>query len=70
MAPQTAIQSQATKDGTKIVTSTTDSTTAGAAAASQADYALVFITADSGEGYITVEGNAGDRISLDPWHSG
>jgi beta-glucosidase len=32
--------------------------------------AIVFITADSGEGYITVEGNAGDRNNLDPWHSG
>lgn len=30
----------------------------------------MFITADSGEGYITVEGNVGDRNNLDPWHSG
>lgn len=32
--------------------------------------ALVFISADSGEGYITVEGNAGDRNDLNAWHSG
>lgn len=31
---------------------------------------MVFITADSGEGYITVENNAGDRNDLDPWHDG
>jgi beta-glucosidase len=30
----------------------------------------VFITADSGEGYITVETNAGDRNNLEVWHSG
>lgn len=31
---------------------------------------MVFITSDSGEGYITVEGHAGDRNHLDPWHNG
>ena len=40
------------------------------AAAAAVSTAIVFINADSGEGYITVEGNAGDRINLDPWHSG
>lgn len=30
----------------------------------------MFINSDSGEGYITVENNAGDRNNLDPWHSG
>lgn len=36
------------------------------------DVALVFITADSGENYITVEGNPGDRTSagLYAWHNG
>ncbi|KAF2270870.1 beta-glucosidase-like protein [Lojkania enalia] len=36
------------------------------------DTALVFITADSGENYITVEGNPGDRTSanLNAWHNG
>ena len=70
VAPADAIKAQASKDGTKIVSSTTDGTAAGASAAAQADTAIVFITADSGEGYITVEGNAGDRNNLDPWHSG
>lgn len=70
IAPADAIKAQASKDGTRIVTSTTDGPSAGASAAAQADTAIVFITADSGEGYITVEGNAGDRNNLDPWHSG
>lgn len=36
------------------------------------DVALVFVTADSGENYITVEGNNGDRDSakLNLWHNG
>lgn len=36
------------------------------------DVALVFITSDSGENYLTVEGNPGDRTSsgLNAWHNG
>jgi len=34
------------------------------------DVAFVFITSNSGEGYITVEGNAGDRNNLQAWHNG
>jgi beta-glucosidase len=36
------------------------------------DIALVFVNADSGENYITVEGNPGDRTdaNLNLWHSG
>ncbi|KAF8522644.1 glycoside hydrolase superfamily [Hysterangium stoloniferum] len=37
---------------------------------SQADVCLVFVNADSGEGYITVDGNAGDRNNLTLWHGG
>jgi beta-glucosidase len=70
IAPADAIKTQAAKDGTTIVSSTTDSTSAAASAASQAATAIVFINADSGEEYITVEGNVGDRANLDPWHSG
>jgi beta-glucosidase len=61
---------QAATDGTTLVTSTTDTASSGASAASAAATAIVFINADSGEGYITVEGVAGDRPNLDPWHSG
>lgn len=70
VAPADAIQARAQSDGTSVTLSASDDTGAGASAAAGADAALVFITADSGEGYITVEGNAGDRNNLDPWHSG
>ncbi|KAF4551899.1 Glycosyl hydrolase family 3 C-terminal domain-containing protein 9 [Elsinoe fawcettii] len=70
VAPADAIRTQSAKDGTKIISATTDDVNAAASAASQAATAIVFITADSGEEYITVEGNKGDRNNLDPWHSG
>ncbi|EJU05081.1 hypothetical protein DACRYDRAFT_20627 [Dacryopinax primogenitus] len=38
--------------------------------AAQADICLVFANADSGEGYITVDNNAGDRNNLTLWHGG
>ncbi|KAF8575983.1 glycoside hydrolase family 3 protein [Ramaria rubella] len=41
-------------------------TTVGA----EADVCLVFVNADSGEGYITVDGNAGDRTNITLWHGG
>lgn len=39
---------------------------------SPSDVAIVFVTADSGENYITVENNPGDRTSsnLNLWHNG
>ncbi|KAF7529446.1 hypothetical protein G7054_g9815 [Neopestalotiopsis clavispora] len=70
VAPADAIKTRATTDGTTITQSTSDSTGSVASVVSGADAAIVFITADSGEGYITVENNLGDRINLDPWHSG
>ncbi|KAK3197464.1 hypothetical protein GRF29_216g239387 [Pseudopithomyces chartarum] len=38
--------------------------------AKQASHAIVFVNADSGEGYITVDGNAGDRNNLTIWQGG
>lgn len=38
--------------------------------ATQADVALVFVNADSGEGYINVDGNEGDRKNLTVWGNG
>lgn len=32
--------------------------------------AIVFVNADSGEEYITVDGNEGDRKNLTSWHAG
>jgi hypothetical protein len=57
-------------DGTTITTSASDTTNQGASAAQNANVAIVFITADSGEEYIFVGKNTGDRNDLDAWHSG
>ncbi|CEP07730.1 hypothetical protein [Parasitella parasitica] len=38
--------------------------------AKDAEYALVFSNADSGEQHITVDGNVGDRKNLTLWHNG
>ncbi|CEP14528.1 hypothetical protein [Parasitella parasitica] len=38
--------------------------------ASEADIALVFVNANSGEEFITVEGHKGDRNHLNIWHDG
>ncbi|KAF2637261.1 beta-glucosidase [Massarina eburnea CBS 473.64] len=38
--------------------------------AKQASVAIVFVNADSGEGYITVDGNFGDRNNLTIWGGG
>jgi len=40
------------------------------AEAAQASVAIVFVNADSGEGYITVDGNMGDRNNLTLWQDG
>lgn len=39
-------------------------------AAQAADTCLVFVNANSGEEYLTVEGNQGDRNNLTLWHGG
>jgi len=69
--PLAAITDRSRADRTTIASSTSDSDLAAAATVAQGkDAALVFISADSGEGYITVEGNAGDRNDLQAWHGG
>ncbi|KAL4784125.1 glycoside hydrolase superfamily [Aspergillus varians] len=70
VAPLDAIEEQLSEADTDIVTSTTDDAADGAQAAAAAETAIVFITSDSGEGYIAVQDNAGDRNHLDPWHDG
>lgn len=69
-APADAIKARAQQDGTQVTVSATDNTGSVGSAVNGADVAIVFITADGGEGYITVEGHAGDRNHLDPWHNG
>lgn len=60
--PLDAINTKASSIGATVTSSLSDTDlTAAATAARGKDVAVVFISADSGEGYITVEGNAGDR---------
>lgn len=70
IAPLDAIKTQAQKDGTTVTSSPNDNAQQGATAAQSAEYAIVCINSDAGEGYITVEGHAGDRNNLSPWHNG
>lgn len=67
--PLSAIKARAPSATVTSSLSDTD-TTSAANAAKNKSVALVFISADSGEGYLTVEGNAGDRNDLKAWHSG
>ncbi|KAJ7155737.1 beta-glucosidase [Mycena filopes] len=72
ISPLDAIKSRSASDGTVVSSSTSDTDLTGAkTAATGKDVAFVFITGKfPGEGYITVEGNAGDRNSLSAWHNG
>jgi beta-glucosidase len=69
-APVDAITTRAKADGTTITTSASGTASQGSSAAQNADVAIVFITAGSGEEYIFVEKNTGDRNDLEAWHSG
>ncbi|CAO0790070.1 unnamed protein product [Mucor circinelloides] len=68
--PLTGLTNALGKD-VKIQSSTDDWDLAAAAkTAKDADIAFVFSNADSGEEYITVDGNKGDRNNLTLWHNG
>ncbi|KAI9487117.1 MAG: glycoside hydrolase superfamily [Benjaminiella poitrasii] len=68
--PYTGISNALGKD-VKVSSATDDyDLDAAAAAAKDADIAFVFSSADSGEGYIDVDGNVGDRKNLTLWHNG
>ncbi|KAL5520254.1 hypothetical protein ACEPAG_9467 [Sanghuangporus baumii] len=71
ISPLEAIQHRARKDRTTVnwFFDNFDLPTAGNLAI-QADTAIVFINSDSGEDYITVDGNEGDRKNLTAWHNG
>ena len=69
--PLEAIQHRARQDRTTVNWHLNDFDTDGAGnVAIQAQVALVFINSDSGEDYITVDGNEGDRKNLTAWHGG
>jgi beta-glucosidase len=69
-SPAEELTTRAKKAGTTVTLSASDTASQGASAAINADVAIVFISADSGEEYITVEGHKGDRNNLDAWHGG
>ncbi|KAH9988723.1 glycoside hydrolase superfamily [Russula vinacea] len=71
ISPYEAFQARARVDHTSFSWFFDDFNLVGAAkAAVQQDVAMVFIQSDSGEGYITVDGNAGDRKNLTAWLNG
>ncbi|KAK3290432.1 glycoside hydrolase superfamily [Chaetomium fimeti] len=70
VSPHDALKARAEADGATVSLHSSDQTNGVAGVASDADVAIVVITANSGEGYITVEDHAGDRNHLDPWHNG
>ncbi|KAJ5774391.1 hypothetical protein N7457_009287 [Penicillium paradoxum] len=74
ITPEQAILSEALDygDGRTNVFSVTDNWALKemASTASQADVALVFVNADSGEGFISVDGNEGDRKNMTLWKNG
>jgi hypothetical protein len=71
ISPLEAVQARARKDRSNVNWHLDDWDTAGAqSVAKSAEVALVFVSADSGEQYITVEGNEGDRLNLTAWKNG
>lgn len=72
ITPIDALNLQAADDGTRIEAVLNNSDSSGILSlVSQADAtALVFVNADSGEGYISVDGNEGDRNNLTLWGNG
>ncbi|KAF8595478.1 hypothetical protein BDV93DRAFT_456749, partial [Ceratobasidium sp. AG-I] len=71
ISPLEAIRQRAKQDHTTIGWWLNDWDLAGAAtAAANKDVAVVFIASNSGEQYITVDGNEGDRNNLTAWNNG
>ncbi|KXS13090.1 glycoside hydrolase family 3 protein [Gonapodya prolifera JEL478] len=68
VAPVDGISDKAKPQNITIL-STKDNAVAPSVAA-KADIAIVFGFANSGEGYITIDGNEGDRNDLSLWHNG
>lgn len=72
VTPTTAIQNEVLSAGGGSVQAILDNYAYSQidALASQASVSLVFVNSDSGEGYISVDGNEGDRQNLTLWHGG
>jgi hypothetical protein len=72
VTPDSALQAQALADHSRYESILDNYATSQITAlAGSADViTIVFVNADSGEGYISVDGNEGDRQNLTLWHSG
>ncbi|KAG2078523.1 glycoside hydrolase [Suillus decipiens] len=71
ISPYEAIQARARVDQTSVFWNFDDWDLASAGnSVIGMEVAIVFVNSDSGEGYITVDGNAGDRQNLTAWHQG
>ncbi|KAI1349208.1 glycosyl hydrolase family 3 N terminal domain-containing protein [Xylaria sp. FL0043] len=71
VSPATALEKQASADGTLFTNIKSNwDLDAARAAASNASTAIVFVNANSGEGYTTLDGNFGDRKNLTLWNGG
>jgi beta-glucosidase len=72
ITPDAAIQAQALKDGSQYQSILANNQlSATKALVSQANATtIVFVNADSGEGFINVDGNEGDRKNLTLWKNG
>jgi beta-glucosidase len=71
ISPYEAIQARARVDQTSVFWNFNDWDLASAGnSVIGMEAAIVFVNSDSGEGYITVDGNAGDRKNLTAWHQG
>ncbi|TPX13833.1 uncharacterized protein E0L32_005777 [Thyridium curvatum] len=72
ITPDAALQARAIDDGSRYESILSNYMTKETKAlVSQANAtAIVFVNADSGEGFIDVDGNAGDRKNLTLWHDG
>ncbi|KAH8668571.1 glycosyl hydrolase family 3 N terminal domain-containing protein [Xylariales sp. PMI_506] len=72
ISPLDALNLQAVDDGTRIESVLNNSATdVISALVSQADAtSIVFVSADSGEGFINIDGNLGDRTNLTLWADG
>ncbi|TLS26886.1 hypothetical protein PpBr36_04126 [Pyricularia pennisetigena] len=69
-APADAIRARAQQDGATVSLSASDSTANVADTVRDADAAIVFLTSNSGEGYLVVDNIRGDRNDLNPLHNG
>lgn len=72
VTPDTALQNQALADGSRYESVLDNYATSQIKTLVSQAYAtaIVFVNADSGEGYISVDGNEGDRNNLTLWHNG